>query len=310
MLPFIDIVVPTFNRANMLERVIASLVTQSYPSERYQVIVIDDGSTDETWTRLQEMATRYARLKVLHIAHAGPYAARNEGWRAGRGDIVAFTDDDCVPDPGWLAVIATAFSNHPEALGVQGKTVTVPELVTPLTHQIVVRGPNYLYQTCNIAYRREVLSAVGGFDAKVFSAGDSQLGAAVSSLGPIIFSSEMVIIHPPRPRAFLDREHWTRRLEGALRLYCRQPDFFRRTRGSHFLLVVALRWGLLVPIKNALVHSPWMLRVPSIYFKFLVRLFKERVILAGMLPGFWRKHRGWVKNVNPNDPPSPGGISQ
>ena len=291
-LPFIDVVVPTFNRAGMLERVIQSLAAQSYPLGSYRIIAVDDGSVDETWSVLQETAKRHSNLRVCRIAHAGSYAARNRGWQEGRGDIVAFTDDDCVADRDWLTAIAGAFTAHPEALGVQGKSVTLLHLVTPLTHQIVVHGPNTLYHTCNIAYRRKALLAVGGFDEEVtLYSGDSQMGAAVSALGPIVFSPKIVIIHPPRPRVFLGREEWIQRLSEAFRLYRRYPDFYRRNRGSHFLLVVTFRWLLGSTMKEVLVHLPWLLRDPILYVKFLVRLLRERANLTAVLPGFWREHR-------------------
>jgi glycosyltransferase involved in cell wall biosynthesis len=295
--PFIDVVVCTFNRASMLEGIVASLTAQSYPAERYLVTVVDDGSTDDTWTKLQQMAARDGRVRPLHIAHAGLSAARNSGWQSARGEIVAFTDDDCLADPGWLAAVARTFADHPEALGVVGKTVTVPERVTPLTHQVVVAGPNTIYHGCNMAYRKAALAAVGGFDEAAHYAEDSQLAAAVLTRGPIVFSPDVVIVHPPRPRVFLDRERWTRRLEGSLRLYCRYPAFYRRNRGAHFLTVILLKWFLGATVKNILIELPWLFRDPSLYFIFLVKFLRERLTLLAMFPAFWREHRSWVDGL-------------
>ncbi len=295
--PFIDVVVPTFNRAAMLPRLIASLLAQNYPAERYRVIVVDDGSTDETWSVLQQMATRDGHVMPLRIAHAGAYAARNQGWRAGIGEIVAFTDDDCVADPDWLAAVARGFAARPQALGLQGKTATIPERVTPLTHQIVVARPTSRYETCNIAYRRDALVSVGGFDDEALNSGDSQLGAAVSALGPIFFQPEMIVIHPPRPRIFFDRAEWRRQVEGLLRLYLRQPEFFRRHWGRSFPLAVGFRWGVGSTIKRAAMLVPWLARDPIMYFTFLRRLLRERAILLAMLPGFWREAKTGIKTT-------------
>jgi glycosyltransferase involved in cell wall biosynthesis len=296
-LPFIDVVVCTFNRAALLEGIVSSLMAQTYPAERYQVTVVDDGSTDETWAKLRQMAASQRRLRPLQIAHAGLSAARNCGWRSARGEIVAFTDDDCLADPGWLAAVARTFADHPEALGAVGKTATVPERVTPLTHQVVVTGPNNIYHGCNMAYRKEVLSEVGGFDEGAHYAEDSQFAAAVLTRGPIVFAPEIVIIHPPRPRLFLDRERWTRRLEGSLRLYCRYPAFYRRTRGANFLTIVLRNWVLGATVKNILFEIPWLFRDPALYCKFFVRLLRERLTLLAMLPAFWHEHRNWVKEL-------------
>ncbi|HEY2991093.1 MAG TPA: glycosyltransferase family A protein [Candidatus Binatia bacterium] len=294
-LPFIDVVVPTWNRASLLERIILSLMAQTYPADRYLVTVVDDGSTDETWAALQRMAARCDRLKPLHISHAGLSAAKNFGWGRGSGDIVAFTDDDCVADPGWLAAIAEVFAAQPEALGLQGKTLTFPDQVTPMTHQVVARRPNLIYHSCNIAYRRKILSAVGGFDEAAHYAEDMQLAAAVLTRGPIVFAPEMIVIHPPRPRAFMDRAGWNLRLEGFLRLYCRYPDFYRRARGRHFLLTEMVRWGFTSTLKQAAIHLPWLARNPALYVRFLALLLRERATVVAMLPGFWRAHRDWVK---------------
>jgi glycosyltransferase involved in cell wall biosynthesis len=297
-LPFIDIVVPTFNRVAMLDGVVSSLLHQTYPAERYLIIVVDDGSSDGTWTALKELAGRHVNVRALNIAHAGSYAARNRGWREGEGEIVAFTDDDCLADRDWLLSIARSLAAHPTALGVQGKTVTLPHLVTPLTHQVVVNGPNTIYHTCNVAYRRSALTAVGGFDEEVVHySGDTELGVAVSARGPVIFCPEAIVVHPPRPRAFLNRKEWGDRLEEALRLYCRYPEFYRRNRGPHFLLVVVLRWVFGSTIKQTATHLRWLMRDPALYLKFLARLINERAVLLTMLPRFWREHRGWVKTL-------------
>jgi len=293
--PFIDVVVPTVNRAHMLEGIVRSLAAQDYPRERYQVILVDDGSSDETWPMLERLVRPYDNFKALHMGHAGLSAAKNLGWRSGSGEIVAFTDDDCVADRRWLEAIAATFAEHPEALGLQGQTLTVPEQVTPFTHQIVVRRPNTIYHGCNVAYRRAALLSVEGFDEAAHYAEDSQLGAAVSAQGAILFCPDMLIIHPPRPRVFAGRAEWEQRLKGWWRLYCRYPDFFRRTRGRHFLLHGIVRWGFLSTAKEIVIHLPWLFRHPPSYLKFLASLLRERIILCATLPRFWRAHKGCLK---------------
>lgn len=83
--PFIDGVVPPFNRARMMEGIVQSLAVQDYPRERYRVIVVDDRSSDETWPALQQMVRPYDNLTALHREHAGLSAAKNLGWRGGNG---------------------------------------------------------------------------------------------------------------------------------------------------------------------------------------------------------------------------------
>jgi glycosyltransferase involved in cell wall biosynthesis len=287
-LPQIDVVMPTRNRAALLRRALESLLKQNYPAEKFSIIIVDDGSTDETWSALQSVNDR--RVRPLRIEHRGPYSARNEGWRAGSGEIVAFIDDDCVADANWLSAIAQGFARS-EILGLQGRTVTLPALKTPLTHQVVVPRPNTLYETCNIAYRRKVLAEVGGFEPDLFYTADTMLAVAVSALGAIAFAPDMLVIHPPRPRHFLGRQEWTRWLTGAWLLHNRYPEFFRRERARHFLLLVGWRWALLVPAKNIIENSPWIVRNPRVFAKFLMCLARERMSLLAAVPKFWRKSR-------------------
>jgi glycosyltransferase involved in cell wall biosynthesis len=286
--PRIDVVMPTRNRAALLRRALESLLAQNYPAEQFSIIIVDDGSTDETWSVLESV--KDSRVRARRIEHRGPYSARNEGWRAGSGEIVAFIDDDCVADANWLSAIARGFARS-EVLGLQGRTVTLPALKTPLTHQVVVSRPNTLYETCNIAYRRKVLADVGGFAADLYYTADTLLAVAVSALGAIAFAPDMLVIHPPRPRHFLDRTEWTRWLAGAWLLHQRYPEFFRRERARHFLLLVVWRWALLVPAKSIIENSPWIVRNPRVFAKFLICLARERMSLLAAVPDFWRKSR-------------------
>jgi glycosyltransferase involved in cell wall biosynthesis len=286
--PLIDVVVPTYNRHAMLDRLITSLVHQSYAADRYRIIVVDDGSSDATWAALGEWALRDRRIEPLQISHAGASAARNRGWRHGTGEIIAFTDDDCIADHDWISELARGFGERPGALGLYGKTVTERDRVTPLTHQITAVRRNSNYRACNIAYRRQVLVAANGFDEQSAYGEDAQLAAAVLQQGPIVFWPQATIVHPPRPRIFSDEYLWEEQLEGLFRLYHRQPEFFRRHWGRSFPAAVAWRLGIGSTAKQALVLSPWILRNPRLYFRFLGLLLRERAALFTLLPAFWR----------------------
>ncbi len=302
--PFIDVVVPTYNRRAMLDRLIASLLDQSYAADRYRVIIVDDGSFDNTWQALGEWALRDRRIERLQISHAGASAARNRGWGHGTGEIVAFTDDDCVADRHWLAELAGAFGKEPDALGFYGKTLTEPDRVTPFTHQIAASRPNSNYRACNIAYRRQALAAAGGFDEKSAYGEDAQLAAAVLQHGPIPFCPTAVIIHPPRPRIFLSREMWEGQLDGLFRLYSRQPKFFRRYWGRSFPAAIAWRLGIGSTAKQVLLLSPWIMRKPGLYFQFLRLLIRERLALFTLLPHFWSERQRRSSTANAGGKPS------
>src|SRR3546814_267097 len=120
----ITVVAPTYQRADRLERLLRALEAQDHPRDRFEVVVVDDASTDATpqvLTAAQERAQ--IQLTVLRQAtNGGPAPGRNAGWRAARAPVVAFIDDDCTPEPGWVAALARAFARN-DRLGVaQGRT--------------------------------------------------------------------------------------------------------------------------------------------------------------------------------------------
>src|SRR5919204_417942 len=103
-----SVVVPTFRRPESLSRCLAALCAQAFDPTAYEVIVADDAASDEArrvvtcWA--ERAAARGLALRYVPVTGAhGPAAARNAGWRAARGQIIAFTDDDCLPAPDWLA---------------------------------------------------------------------------------------------------------------------------------------------------------------------------------------------------------------
>src|SRR5438093_3348882 len=118
--PIVSVIVPTHSRRRWLNRCLGALVRQNLEPDAYEVIIVNDGADDGTRMLVQGWGDRARHrggpaFRYLPIRSArGPAAARNVGWRAARGEIVAFTDDDCVPAADWLARGLEAFS----ALGV------------------------------------------------------------------------------------------------------------------------------------------------------------------------------------------------
>ena len=211
MRPHITIIVATHNRSVMLARLLVSLSALDYPS--WDVIVVDDGSTDDTAAvaahfRREGLALTYLRQRWQKMG-----AARNLGLAHAEGEIAAFTDDDCVVDPNWLHAVADAFATHPDALGVQGKTVTDRSAMTPFTRQVEQLEGGQPYRTCNIAYRAAVLRDLGGFDPHLIRGEDVLMGARVLERGPIVFAPDAVVCPPPRPKEWAGRRAWRTLLE-------------------------------------------------------------------------------------------------
>ena len=109
-----SVIIPTFNRWHSLRRTLDSLVTQSLEAGLFEIIVVDDGSTDET--RSGEF--HYDQVTFLHVQNRGPAAARNAGAVTARGEILVFTDDDCAVPYQWLQKIENLFAAiHCDLLG-------------------------------------------------------------------------------------------------------------------------------------------------------------------------------------------------
>lgn len=171
--PFISVVIPTRNRLAHLKQTLSCLEAQHYPAGAYEVIVVDDGSDDGTGGYLRDLASA-GRVRPVSQTQAGPGAARNAGVRAARGDVVAFTDDDCLPDLDWLAAIATSYTSSGRAprLAVGGRVEEriidgnwLQTFYSCRAERQQARGPGQLglLDSANAACDRTTLLSVGGF---------------------------------------------------------------------------------------------------------------------------------------------------
>ena len=171
-----------------LKRCLDTLLKQSYND--YEIIVVDDGSSDGT----KELVKQYKKIKYFKQNNKGPGYARNKGIKYARGNIIAFTDDDCIPDKNWLKNAVPHFKD-PNTIGVEGMTIK-KGLITPTSIPTI----NYYgkqYSTCNIFYRTSVLKGVSGFnEAFKFSGEDDNLAQRALKIGIINFDPSVKIIHP------------------------------------------------------------------------------------------------------------------
>jgi glycosyltransferase involved in cell wall biosynthesis len=165
--PDVTVVIPTYERPAFLADALAALEAQSYPRDRFEVVIVDDASSDASWQAAAAAGEGSPlRLRAMTFAaNSGPAAGRNAGVLAGRAPVIAFLDDDCRPAPRWIDALAGAIGGGADL--VQGRTVPEPEALAvagPWDRSIWVTGPSWLFETCNIAYRRSAFEALGGFD--------------------------------------------------------------------------------------------------------------------------------------------------
>jgi glycosyltransferase involved in cell wall biosynthesis len=288
-LPRVSVVIPTRNRSALLALALQALIRQTLPAEQFEVIVVSDGATDDTEAVVAQYGRRLANLSLLRQAQRGPAAARNSGIAAARGRLIAFTDDDCIPQRDWLSRIVDCFRDHPQALGVEGKTITNAERVTPLTHQVINLRGGRSRPTCNVSYLREALLKVGGFDeGYTFNGEDEDMALAVAKIGTIVFCESAIVVHPPRQMQFRDHLRRIVRLElqamlCEFRLARKHPAAYRPLRGggpwwSIFYLTALLRLYELWEGRG------WLRKAPASWLAAALLLGLKMLYRASLVP--------------------------
>lgn len=166
--PNISAIVPTWNRCALLRHTIESFTRQTLDPERFELIIVDDGSTDHTEEMVREMAPRCAFPLRYHRMprNGGPVLARNAGVEMARAPLLAFTDSDCQVTPQWLAVAIGAFAAEPELGFISGPAISNPAQRIRFFSigGADFEGEHLTYPLANMVYRASVLREVGGFD--------------------------------------------------------------------------------------------------------------------------------------------------
>jgi glycosyltransferase involved in cell wall biosynthesis len=249
--PHISVIIPARDAAPTIARTLAALQSQDI-RHPYEVVVVDDGSTDET----AEIARGFEPLVKLvrNRTSEGPGAGRNRGAHAAHGRILAFTDADCFPTPEWLRKGCQALG---EAELVQGRVVPDPAFQrTPFDRSLSVENELGFYQTANLFVRRETFDTVGGFrdwaleqprrrrwstDRRRNRAMRTPIGedtvfawSARRQGSRSTFAPEAIVHHEVVPGtirdAMADQWHWTRDMPGLVRRVpeLRRSAFYRR----------------------------------------------------------------------------------
>lgn len=212
--PRISVVMPTYRRPQLLARCLDALMAQTLPGDAYEIVVVDDGSTDDCRALCEHyaaavQATDGPTLRYLRpLGTRGPAAARNRGWRDARGALIAFTDDDTVPDRDWLREGEAAMAPA-HRVAVWGQVhVPLPEAMTDNARN-TAGLENAVFVTANAFVRRDALLAVGGFDERYRRAWreDTDLYFALIARHPhpdaVAGAPAARVLHPVRDAPFL-----------------------------------------------------------------------------------------------------------
>lgn len=202
--PEVSVIVPSHARRLRLRWLLNSLEEQTLDPARFEVIVVHDYDDEDTRNVIERHPlTAAGVLRQIRIepGTGHPARQRNLGWRAATAPLVAFTDDDCRADPGWLDAYLAAASQHPGAI-VQGVTRNEPyEIETWAAPHVrtldIPHPPNEFLQTCNVLYPRELLERLDGFDERFEApAGeDTDLGLRAAEAGAEIRGAYDAVVY-------------------------------------------------------------------------------------------------------------------
>ena len=193
----ISVIIATRNRANYLKKVIGSLAHQTVPSMEYEIIVVDNDSHDNTKSVLEEFSY-LENLRVIFEPVIGLSKSRNSGWKSAKGEYIAFIDDDAVANPNWLEKYIEAFDQLGDNIGlIGGRVELIWEAPKPdwLPTELLGIFSSYHYSdnpvalkkdqwlsACNLAIRKQLLSAAHGFREDLGRKGSTLLASEESYL--------------------------------------------------------------------------------------------------------------------------------
>jgi glycosyltransferase involved in cell wall biosynthesis len=199
----LSVIIPTYNRASQLNNCLSFLFKQNYPLKKYEVIVIDDNSHDETPEVLSRYSAKYSNLKVIrNIKRKGPYYSRNLGVNLSKGEIVLFTDDDCTFSDDWLLEFEKAFRNGEISCvqGTQQYRGEFPSLEAEGKFYLKMLQKQRGLDTKNLAIRRKLILKYS-FDEALGTMGDRELGVRLARNNiEVKYDPHFSVVHAPNHR--------------------------------------------------------------------------------------------------------------
>jgi len=266
---FISVIVPVRNEARFIENTLDQLVAQDYEPERFEILVVDGESTDNTPEIVQESAVTHENVKLLYNPKRLSSAARNIGIKAARGDVVLVVDGHCeIPDRRMLRHVAEAFAisgadcvGRPQPLQVAGATPLQQAIAIARASRLGHHPDSLIYSrtpqlapaaSVAVAYRREVFERVGFFDERFDACEDYELNTRCDRAGLICyFAPETAVRYFPRKTLVGLFRQLFRYGRGRVRLWRKHPATLGFGTGipAMFVTGAAVGWipGLLFP---------------------------------------------------------------
>jgi glycosyltransferase involved in cell wall biosynthesis len=204
--PFVSVIVPVSNDSESIGNLLLSLEVQEYPRERFECIIVDNASEGP----LRLPAQGPLQVRVVREERPGSYAARNLGLREARGEVLAFTDADCVPRPDWLSSAVTRVLEGPRPIMIGGPVEVTPahgaggtafdwySIINDFDQARFLSVYRFA-ATANLVATRDAFERVGHFNATLMSGGDYEWGRRAWSMGiEQVYAPEVIVRHPAR----------------------------------------------------------------------------------------------------------------
>lgn len=281
---------PTYKRPALLMRCLKALLRQKFNANEFEVIVVSDGPDPQTQSMMKRLRAAGRQLKFFVLPEKkGPAAARNLGWLSTCGQIIAFTDDDCIPNPNWLNAIYTNLNPAlPEALA--GKVV-VPVSSKPTDYEPNTAGLEAAgFVTANCACTRLALLKTGGFDERFCLAWreDSDLEfKLITQKINIKRVADAVVVHPVREAQWGVSLKEQKKTKYNALLYGRYPKLYRnKIQSAPPILYYGIVAGFILFVLGAMFSIPPLLKTglvlwPALTVCFIIkRLYGARLTPA------------------------------
>jgi GT2 family glycosyltransferase len=256
------VVLPVLNARSQIEGLLQRLRQQEYPRDAWELVVVDNGSTDGTWEVLREIRDPW--IRVVQETKRGPSAARNCGVRHARAHIVVFIDSDCVPQRNWLSQMVSVFGDRSiwaaggivvsappesltEAFTAKQKLLNQEDFFKPMRYK-----PPFLL-TANFAARRAVFGRVGGFDESLLVGEDADFcWRLLQAGGRLHLTPEAIVEHRHRSSPLRFARQMFNYGVGSVAVFSKHRDFIAQSfwldGRSYFCLGKAIIKALLYPI--------------------------------------------------------------
>src|SRR4051812_4359261 len=271
--PFVSVIVPVRNEAGHVAHTIERLFAQDYPRDRFEVIVADGGSTDDTRTIVTALADRFANLRLLDNPRRWSSAGRNVAARAARGDVILLVDGHCeIDNVRYLRDLADAFVRtdcdcvgRPQPLDVTGASPLQRAIAAARASRLGHHPASHIYsdregfvppQSVAIAYRREVFERIGYFDESFDACEDVEFNHRAARAGmTCYFTPRVAVKYVPRDSLSRLFRQMIRYGRGRVRLLRKHPDTFTPTG---FVPAAFLAGVVVGPLLSLLLPALWL----------------------------------------------------